>query len=111
MSRKRWETIKTNLHLVDNSTVNGGDRLVKVRLMIDHLQKAFREIPNDKHLAVDEQMVPFKGASSLKQYIPKKPTKWGYKMFILADKDGLVYDFFPYTGSIPAVGRSGIPDL
>ena len=39
-------------------------------------------------------MVPFKGASSLKQYIPKKPHKWGYKLFIWADNEGLVYDFF-----------------
>ena len=111
MSRKRWETIKANLHLVDNANLNANDKLAKVRLLIDHLQKAFREIPKEEHLCVDEQMVPFKGASSLKQYIPKKPTKWGYKMFLLAGKDGLIYDFFPFTGSIPAVGRPDVPDL
>ena len=111
MSRKRWESIKSNLHLVDNDNLNKDDKLGKVRLLIDHLQKAFREIPKEENLSIDEQMVPFKGASSLKQYIPKKPTKWGYKLFILADNNGLVYDFFPYTGPIPAVTRPGIPDL
>ena len=111
MSRKRWESIKSNLHLVDNDNLNKNDKLAKVRLLIDHLQKAFREIPKEENLSIDEQMVPFKGASSLKQYIPKKPTKWGYKLFILADNNGLVYDFFPYTGPIPAVTRPGIPDL
>ena len=32
-------------------------------------------------------------------------------MFLLAGEYGLVYDFFPFTGSIPAVGRPGVPDL
>ena len=39
----------------------------------------------DQKLCIDEQMVPFKGASSIKQYIPSKPNKWDYKIFVLAD--------------------------
>ena len=111
MSRKRWEQIKANLHLVDNDTLNRDDKLAKVWMLIDHLRCEFRKITMLENLCVDEQMVPFKGASSLKQYIPKKPRKWGYKLFILADNEGLVYDFYPYCGAIPAVHRFGVPDL
>ena len=60
-------------------------------------------------LCVDEQMIPFKGASSLKQYLPNKPHKYGYKVFVLCDSTGIIHDFDIYTGKIdpPANG----PDL
>ncbi|XP_016519048.1 piggyBac transposable element-derived protein 3-like [Poecilia formosa] len=49
-------------------------------------------------LAVDEQMVPFKGKNRLKQYLPGKPKKWGYKIFILAGSDGVPHNFEVYKG-------------
>ena len=61
--------------------------------------------------SVDEQMVPFKKASSMKQYVPKTSHKWGYKIFILENSAGVVYDFFPYTGKIDPVNNSKVPDL
>ena len=56
-------------------------------------------------------MVPFKGTSWLKQYIPKKPFKWGYKFFVLCDTAGVVYDFIIYTGHITLVDNPDVPDL
>lgn len=49
-------------------------------------------LPAEK-LSVDEQIVPFKGRSSMRTYNPKKPKKWGYKIFVLSGIDGLVYNF------------------
>ena len=111
MSRNRWEEIKSKLHFIDNSTINKSNKLAKVSLLIDHLRLQFEKIPMTEHLCVDEQMIPFKGASSIKQYIPKKPYKWGYKMFLLCDHKGMVYDFIPYTGKISPVDDPAIPDL
>ncbi|KAF2355450.1 PiggyBac transposable element-derived protein, partial [Trinorchestia longiramus] len=111
MSRKRWEDIKASLHLVDNSKLDPSNKLAKVRLLVDHLREKFQKLPMEEHLSVDEQIVPFKGTSSMKQYIPKKPHKWGYKIFVLAGSSGLVYDFIPYTGKIAQVDRPGVPDL
>jgi len=54
-------------------------------------------------------MVPFKGRSSLKQFLPKKPHKWGYKIFMLCDTRGMVHNFEIYTGKIMPV--EGYPDL
>ena len=80
-------------------------------MLVDHLRQEFQKIPMLEFLSVDKQMVPFKGASSMKQYVPKKPHKWGYKTFILADSTGVVYDFFPYTGKIDSVNNPEVPDL
>lgn len=47
-------------------------------------------------MAVDEQIIPTKARSSLKQYNPKKPHKWGYKVFVLSG--GFSYNFDFYSG-------------
>ncbi|XP_050706783.1 piggyBac transposable element-derived protein 3-like isoform X2 [Eriocheir sinensis] len=111
MSRNRWEEIKSHLHLVNNNTIDKTDKLCKVRMLVDHLRQEFRKVPMIEHLSIDEQIVPFKGASSMKQYNPKKPSKWGYKIFVLADDKGYVYDFRPYTGKIDPVDKNDVPDL
>uniref|UniRef100_A0A665TR44 PiggyBac transposable element-derived protein domain-containing protein n=1 Tax=Echeneis naucrates TaxID=173247 RepID=A0A665TR44_ECHNA len=64
-------------------------------------------------LAVDKQMVPFKGRNRLKQYLPSKPKKCGYKILVLAGSDGVLHNFEIYTGRVvqtpelPDVGASG----
>ncbi len=60
-------------------------------------------------LCDDEQIVPFKGKSSLKQYNPKKLKKWCYKICVMCDSAGIVYNFFIYTGTISAA--STFPDI
>lgn len=114
MSRDRWEAIKANLHFNNNDDMPPPndphkDRLFKVRPVIDFLLPKFQGIPKTQALCVDEQMVPFKGRSSLKQYIPSKPHKWGYKVFLLCDPQGMVHSFEIYTGRIDAV--PGEPDI
>lgn len=116
MSRNRWEEIKSKLHMVDNSTLdpnmsNNKDKLFKVRPMIDCLRNSFQQIPMIQNLCIDEQLIPFKGNSAIKQYIPSKPHKWGYKFFVLADSKGMTYDFIPYTGKIQPVDDQTVPDL
>ena len=44
-------------------------------------------------------MVPFKGRSSIKQYLPNKPIKRGFKVWVRADSvNGFVCDLDVYTG-------------
>ena len=44
-------------------------------------------------------MIKFKGRCSLKQYLPKKPIKRGFKIWALADSvNGYVYDFQIHKG-------------
>lgn len=54
--------------------------------------------PNE-HVSVDEAMIPFKGRSSLKQYMPKKPVQHGIKVWMRADAEsGYVSALEVYTG-------------
>ena len=52
-----------------------------------------------EQMTVDEAMIPFKGRLGFKQYMKDKATKWGIKVFVLADaKSGYVYRMQIYTG-------------
>ncbi|XP_041920584.1 piggyBac transposable element-derived protein 2-like [Alosa sapidissima] len=114
MSLSRWEAMKRFLHLADNSDQvaegqPGFDKLFKVRPFLNALLRSFQDIPMNEMLCVDEQIVPFKGRSGLKTYNPKKPKRWGYKVFVLADQHGIVHNFEFYTGAVPAA--DGMPDI
>lgn len=104
MSRDRFLEIKQSLHVVDNSiqvdrTDPNFDRAHKVRPLLNIIKENFRMIPKEEKLSVDEQIIPFKGKSIMKQHMPNKPHRWGYKMFLLAGSDsGICYDFIFYTG-------------
>ena len=66
--------------------------------------------PKETH-AIDEQMIRFKGRSSMKQYRKKKPQKWGFKVFAQAHTSGIIYDFEVYTGkSMQLPSEFGVSD-
>ena len=48
-------------------------------------------------------MIPFKGQHGCKQYMPKKPSKQGYKLWCRAGISGYAYDF-EVVGSPDAKG-------
>lgn len=64
-------------------------------------------------LFVDEQICATEARHHIKQYIPKKPHKYGFKLFVLAGVSGFACNFEFYTGakkntiSLP----SGLDDL
>lgn len=108
MSLKRFSWLLSHLHVNDNSIMPGRsspnfDKLFKLRPMLDVLSVNFEKclLPNQR-IAADESMIKFKGRSSLKQYMPKKPIKRGYKMWMLADKSGYCLRFDLYTGKTDA---------
>jgi hypothetical protein len=59
-----------------------------------------------QHLALDEAMVAYKGRSPIKQYIPSKPHKWGYKIWCLSSDDYLLH-FEIYAGKEGAPSDAG----
>ncbi|XP_059160673.1 piggyBac transposable element-derived protein 3-like [Physella acuta] len=77
MPSKRFEEIKGKLHFSDNAENNGNDKLAKIRPFFYAFRRKINVLPKSEMLSIDEQIVPFKGRSSLKQYNAKKPKKWG----------------------------------
>ena len=60
-------------------------------------------------MAIDEAMVGFKGRHGMKQYMPGKPTKWGFKVWMICDShNGYCSGFQVYTGRSEAPGEFGL---
>lgn len=104
MPVNRFGWLLSHLHLNDNILQPARDhpnfdKLYKVRPLLTELSKTFAEnyLPTEL-LAIDESMIKFKGRSSLKQYMPKKPVKRGYKVWMLCASSGYNLKFDIYTG-------------
>ena len=105
MPQKKFQQLFRFFHLNDNSKQvpygqTGHDKLFKVRKLLDLLSPLFEsEFEMHQSCTIDEAMIPFKGRLRFKQYMKDKPTKWGIKVFILADAPtGYVKRLQVYTG-------------
>ena len=102
MARDRFFKIRNNLKVVDDDAVSAvvkeSDRLWKVRPLLEKVKQTCLTRMRDGEVSIDEQMIPFSGSTSLKQYVPNKPNPVGLKSFVLANPDGLVLDFRVYVG-------------
>ena len=115
ISRDRFEEISRFLHFTDNSKHTHNredpeyDRLWKVRPVITSITQTYLNSYNPHHqMSIDEAMIPFKGRSSLKQYIPNKPTKRGIKVWVRADAiNGFVSAIKVYVGKQGGVAVTG----
>ena len=78
----------------------GYDPLYKLRPFVDPLIANFQAaFTLGREVSVDEGMIGFKGLLWFVQYMPKKPTKWGMKAFVLADSvTGYTYNWRLYAG-------------
>ena len=102
LSRRRFLEIKRYLHFVDNTTlpVPCPDKLAKVRPVLESIKSTCltNYVPNREN-SIYEAMIKFKGRSSVKQYMPKKPIKRGIKSWVRADShNGYICDFQIYCG-------------
>lgn len=104
MSVKRFSLLLSHIHLVDNTLEpkkgeQTYDKLYKIRPLLETLSENFKRYykPSRKQ-SIDESMIKFKGRSSMKQYMPGKPTNRGYKVWVRADEHGFVSRFQIYTG-------------
>ncbi|CAK1584280.1 unnamed protein product [Parnassius mnemosyne] len=115
MPIKRFKKITENLHINDNEKEPNRnspeyDKMYKLRPMIQELNKLFQqETGNSSKQSIDECMVKFKGRSSLKQYMPKKPIKRGFKIWARCDSvTGYLYQFEIYTGKGDSMEDEGL---
>ena len=106
MAYHRFRMIKSHLHFNDNDNFvprgnDGYDPLFKLRPLLNHLQHNFSQSYRPgQNLTVDEAMIPYKGGRNpIRMYMPKKPHKWGAKVWCLNDSDtGYCLKFDVYVG-------------
>ncbi|XP_062393486.1 piggyBac transposable element-derived protein 4-like [Sardina pilchardus] len=100
MSRDRFKALMAMLHVVDPGAEDERDKLRKVTGLLETFKVTCKALYQPfQHVAVDERMVKSKHRSGIQQYIKNKPTKWGIKLWVLADSlNGYTYDFDVYTG-------------
>ena len=105
MSGRRFELLLRFLHLNDSRKQHprgdpNYDKLYKIRPFLDTIVSNFKIVYLPRqNVSIDESIVGFKGRLSFVQYMPKKPTKWGIKAWVLAEFDtGYVWNLKVYTG-------------
>ena len=105
MTRDRFKGLMAMLHVVDRATEAPSDKLRKVESFIDYFKSRCLSLYQPRqNLAIDERMVKSRHRSGIRQYIRDKPTKYGIKLWVLADSsNGYTVDFNVYIGK--AVGH------
>ena len=105
ISRTRFLQIHSFLHFVNNDLLppyghSDYSKIQKVKPVMKYLSaKCLELFTPGQDLAVDEAMVKYKGRSSIKQDMPKKPIKRGFNIWMIADSDsGYVTKFQVYEG-------------
>ncbi|XP_045922875.1 piggyBac transposable element-derived protein 4-like isoform X1 [Micropterus dolomieu] len=118
MPRDRWLFISSNIHMSDPAEDSVNDRkkgtpdydpLFRLKPLMDEIKAACKSFYQPKkNLSIDERMVATKAKTGMTQYMKDKPTKWGFKLFILADSaNGYTSNFNVYTGNAKSQTTSG----
>jgi len=102
-TRRRFYQIYRAIHLApplpprDRTLKTRGH---KVKNIVDHVDRKCRELFSPgQDIAIDESTIGFKGRIIFKTYNPQKPTKWGMRVYTVADsKTGYIVGFVPYFG-------------
>ena len=86
-------------------SAQGSNTRTRLQLITGYLDYINSRLLNhftpDKEICVDESVVKFKGRVSFITYNPKKPTKWGIRIYTLADSGtGYICGILPYYGSL-----------
>ena len=100
LSRTRYKALMAFLHVVDPADETPGNKLRKVEEFIASFKERCHLLYQPRqNVAVDERMVKSKHRSGIRQYKKNKPTKWGIKLWVLADSsNGYTLDFNVYIG-------------
>ncbi|KAG8239826.1 hypothetical protein J437_LFUL019001 [Ladona fulva] len=79
---------------------HSSDPIFRIRQMITYFNKKILELINpSRELTIDESMVLWCGHLAIRQYISTRRHKYGMKLFVLAEPNGLVQKIHLYGGS------------
>nr|CAH7758611.1 unnamed protein product [Callosobruchus chinensis] len=110
ISRDRFNFVTQNLHLNDNNDLEQNDKFSKLRPLFLILNEKFISLaPFEECHSVDESMVPYYGGHGSKQFIRRKPIRWGYKIWVGTTSKGYIEWFEPYQGCTTIISEKYRP--
>lgn len=106
MGKNRFALLLRFLRFDDKNTRSlrkSKDKLAPIRELWQSVNLNLKKfyLPGE-NLTIDEQLVPFRGRVSFKQYLPSKPDKYGMKIWWICDSK----TSYPLFG-IPYLGKEG----
>ena len=112
MSRDRFLETFYNLHLANNSLKPKREskdysEIYKAKNFTEILGRNFQKNYNFGRCGtIDESMIKFKGRSNIKQYLPLKPRKRGYKVWCLCNPiTAYLFNYQIYLGKEETSGK------
>ena len=104
MRRNRFIELLRFIHFAPSScNIRDEDKCSKVRPLLDHLKEKCKQyaIFDSCNVSVDESMREYFGKSgqALKQRMPSKPIRSGYKIWCLNLQGGFLHNFRVYQGA------------
>ena len=103
MARDRFKALLKYLRFDDQATRierKKSDKLAPIRDVFEEINNSFRQMYTPgTWVTVDEHLMRYRGKCSFKQYMPRKPDRYGLKVWVLADaKTFYPYNLEIYTG-------------
>ena len=115
MSGHRFELLMSFLHLNDSEKQpardsDAFDRQYKIRPFLDMIVTSYQSVYTPRQcISIGETLIGYKGRLAWIQYIPKKPTKWGIKAWVLADSSsGYVWNLKLYTSKFCTFSKDSL---
>lgn len=100
MAKNRFEEILQYFHLADNTHLQPGDKVAKLRPFLSLMNEKFLMFnPCEQKMSIDESMIPYYGHHSCKQFIRGKPIRFGFKMWCLNTSGGYLLQCELYQGA------------
>lgn len=100
MSSDRYFEIMRYLHFANNDDMIPGDRLFKIRSVVNILNSTWKSLLKPSlRLSIDESLIGFKGRLLFRQYNPLQRDQIGIKTFSVVDAlTGFVLNTIVYSG-------------
>ncbi|GBM48056.1 hypothetical protein AVEN_34382-1 [Araneus ventricosus] len=102
IARDRFFQIRSNLKVINDNDVSDdskkSDKFWKVRPLLSKIWERCLQQERPRIVSIDEQIIPFHGQISMRQYVKGKPNPVGLKVFVMCTTYGLPLDFIFYEG-------------
>lgn len=103
MSLQRFQILSRVIRFDNRTCRVSNDKLAPIRTLWETWNSNLKRLFNvHENVTVDEQLVPFRGRCPFKQYMPKKPARYGIKIWTLCDSlTTYAWNMQIYTGKRP----------